>query len=297
MVLHHVAERAGVIIVRPAAFDAERLAGGDLHVIDVTMIPERLEDAIGEAQDHDVLRGFLAEEVINAEGVFFREGIRDDGVELRSGGEVVAEGFLDDDPGPAAGGGFVELEVLEVFQDSLELGRRDGEIKEAIAAGAELGIDIGKALGERLVALGIAELAAMRKDAACEALPALILDALTGEFPGVIAELGAELLVRFIAPGEADDGERGGEIAIGGKVVKGRDELALGEIASGAKDNHRARLRHRTAGETLAEGIGLFGSFRCHSGFERGENGEGVQCNSARVRAKMKAFDLNFTIA
>ena len=34
-----------------ATLDAERFRGGDLHVVDVVAIPERLENAVAEAQD------------------------------------------------------------------------------------------------------------------------------------------------------------------------------------------------------------------------------------------------------
>ena len=104
VVLHHVAQGAGAVVIGPAAFHAESLAGGDLDVIDVAVVPERLEDAVGETQHHDVLRGLLAEEVIDAEGIALREGEIDHAVQLAGGGEIGAEGLLDDDAGPAAGG-------------------------------------------------------------------------------------------------------------------------------------------------------------------------------------------------
>ena len=66
MVLDHVAQRAARLVVTRAALDAERLGGGDLDVVDVAAVPDRLEDGVGETQDHDVLRRFLAEEMVDA---------------------------------------------------------------------------------------------------------------------------------------------------------------------------------------------------------------------------------------
>ena len=55
-----------VVVVAAAALDADRLGDGDLHVVDVAAVPDRLEDAVGEAEDHQVLDGLLAEVVIDA---------------------------------------------------------------------------------------------------------------------------------------------------------------------------------------------------------------------------------------
>ena len=73
MVLHHVADRARFFIVAAAPFDAERFGDGDLHVIDVRVIPKRLEQDVGEAQRHQVLHRFLAEIVVDAENIALEE--------------------------------------------------------------------------------------------------------------------------------------------------------------------------------------------------------------------------------
>ena len=67
MVLHHVAEGAGFFVVAGSAFHAERFAGGDLDMVDVTGVPHRLEQGIGEAENDDVLRSLFAEVVVNTE--------------------------------------------------------------------------------------------------------------------------------------------------------------------------------------------------------------------------------------
>jgi len=38
----------------------------NLHMVDVVAVPERLEDGIGEAKDHDVLHGLFAQVVVEA---------------------------------------------------------------------------------------------------------------------------------------------------------------------------------------------------------------------------------------
>ena len=60
VVLDHVAQRAGLLVVRAARLDADALADRDLHVVDVVPVPQGLEDAVGPAEDEDVLDGLLA---------------------------------------------------------------------------------------------------------------------------------------------------------------------------------------------------------------------------------------------
>jgi hypothetical protein len=49
MVLNHIANRAGFIIERAPALDAEVLCHRDLHTFDVLAVPERLQERILEA--------------------------------------------------------------------------------------------------------------------------------------------------------------------------------------------------------------------------------------------------------
>ena len=89
MVLDDVAEGAGLLVEGAAAFDADGLGGGDLDVVDVVAVPDGLEDAVGEAEDEDVLNGLFAEVVIDAEDLVFGEDLVDLVVELAGGFEVV----------------------------------------------------------------------------------------------------------------------------------------------------------------------------------------------------------------
>ena len=65
VVLHHVAQRAGLLVIAGARADAFFLRHRDLHVVDVPLVEQRLEDAVGEAQHQDVLDGLLAEVVVD----------------------------------------------------------------------------------------------------------------------------------------------------------------------------------------------------------------------------------------
>ena len=100
MILDDVAQRAGGLVERPAALDADALSRGDLDVIDVVAVPDILEDAIGEAEDEDVLDGLLAEIVVDAEDLILVEDLVDLVVEGAGRFEVVAERLLDNGADP-----------------------------------------------------------------------------------------------------------------------------------------------------------------------------------------------------
>jgi hypothetical protein len=59
MVLHHVAQCTGFFIVTGPRADAFRFTHGDLHMVDVLVVPNRLEDDVGETDDHQILNGFF----------------------------------------------------------------------------------------------------------------------------------------------------------------------------------------------------------------------------------------------
>ena len=66
MVLENVADRAGLLVERSAVLDADRLGHRDLHVVHVAPVPERLEDAVPEAEDQQVADRLLPEVVVDA---------------------------------------------------------------------------------------------------------------------------------------------------------------------------------------------------------------------------------------
>ncbi len=74
---NHVAQSTGSIEVAATHLDANGFGIGDGDVIDVTAVPDGLEDAVAEAEDHDVLHGLFAEVMVDAVNLFFREHFLD----------------------------------------------------------------------------------------------------------------------------------------------------------------------------------------------------------------------------
>ena len=66
MVLDDVAQRPGLLVEGAAGAHTDVFGDRDLDVVDVVLVPDGLEDAVGEAQGHDVLHRLLAEVVVDA---------------------------------------------------------------------------------------------------------------------------------------------------------------------------------------------------------------------------------------
>ncbi len=64
MVLHHIAQRARLVIIPAAPFHADAFGHGDLHMVYVLAVPERFKQSIGKADRHQVLHGFFAEVMV-----------------------------------------------------------------------------------------------------------------------------------------------------------------------------------------------------------------------------------------
>ena len=138
VVLDHVAGGADAVVVAGATGDADVLGHGDLHVVDVVGVPDRLEHLVGEAQGQEVLHRLLAQVVVDPEDRVGREDPLDDVVELAGALEVVAERLLDDDPAPRAGGRLGQAAAVELLADGGEEAGRDGQVERVVAAGAAL---------------------------------------------------------------------------------------------------------------------------------------------------------------
>ena len=94
---HHVAIGAGLLVEAGALAEPQRLRHVDLHVIDEIAVPDRLEQAVGEAEREDVLRRLLAEEMVDAENLVLGEHLVQLGVQRLGALEIGAERLFHDD--------------------------------------------------------------------------------------------------------------------------------------------------------------------------------------------------------
>ena len=71
VVLHHVTQGAGFLVITAAGADAQFLAHRNLDVVHRLAVPELLENRIGKTEHQNVLDRFLAEVMVDAENLFF----------------------------------------------------------------------------------------------------------------------------------------------------------------------------------------------------------------------------------
>ena len=100
MIGNHVAQGAGSFVKAAAMFHAHSFGGGDLHVVHVIAIPQRLDNVVGKTEHHQVLNGFFSQVMIDAVNLIFREHLLEVLVELFRRFQVMAERFLDNDARP-----------------------------------------------------------------------------------------------------------------------------------------------------------------------------------------------------
>jgi hypothetical protein len=228
VVLQHVARGAAAVVVTAAGADAEFFGDGDLDVVDVATVPERLEDRVGETQDEEILDGLLAEVVVDAKDLRLAEVAGGDGVEVDGRVEVLAERLLDDDLalelGADAAAG--EAGLAEVLEDGFEDRGRGRDVEDQLqgAAGTLLGGgDLFLQGGE---GRGVVVAAGLVGGVVLDALPDVGTELAAGELLEVGGGLGAELRVRDGLTAEADQVEVGRKEAVDGQVVEGRQQLA-----------------------------------------------------------------------
>ena len=265
VVLHDVAQGAGLVVELAAALDADRLGHGDLDRVDVAPVPDRLEQPVPEAEDRQVLNRLLAEVVVDPIDLVLGEHLGDLAVQRSRGLEVVAERLLDDHarPAPLGADGAIALArrepgVVEMAHDLRVEARRNGQVEEAVAGGAAVPVDAIEALRELGVGGRVVEVAALVLDRGGDRLPDLRLDrAVATVLVDPVQQVVAELVVGPFASREAHAGELRRQEPVEEAVVEGGRELALGEVARRAADDHRARLGDPLVPQALAQRVGL----------------------------------------
>ena len=97
MVLQHVAQRAGAVVVIGTVLDADRLGHGDLHMVDEVAVPQGLDQRVGKTEHQQVLHRLLAEKVIDAVDLLLVEMLVQQAIEHLRRFEVFAKGLFDHD--------------------------------------------------------------------------------------------------------------------------------------------------------------------------------------------------------
>ena len=244
MVLDDVARRADRVVVAGPGTDTDVLGHGDLDVIDVALIPQRLEHRVGKSQRQDVLHRLLAQVVVDPEDVVGAHDASHEGIELPGAGAVVSEGLLDDDAAPGVGRLLHEPGAGDALSHGREPSRRDRQVEGAVAARAPGGVQVIHHASE-LVVGGVVLKGAELHEAhpRCQLLPDSGTPWGAGTRPSRFLHVAAQVVVGPGASADAHQGEAGGEQAAVGQVVDGRQELVAGQITSDAEHHQNAGVR------------------------------------------------------
>jgi len=202
-------------------------------MVDMIAIPERLEDAVGETEHHDVLNRFFPKIMINAINLIFGQHTEKFVIERLRGRQVGAERLLYDYAAPLIFLLVGQPGTAQLFHDHGKYLRWRCQIKQAVAAGVVLRVDLGQELFEFGISLRVIEFALKIEHAFAEPFP-------VGIYRRFRANLAAEGLIVAVASGDANDGELLRQQSGFAKVVERRNQQALGKIASSAEDHEDA---------------------------------------------------------
>src|SRR5260221_8861455 len=175
MVLENLAEGSRLVIVVATRSHTYCFGHGDLNMVDVLMVPDRLEYRIGKAEYGDILYRFLAQIVIDAVNLLFVVHGAQTFVKCARRIEISTKGLLHDNPRVALT--LVEASLAKHFGNPGIQVRGDSQIKQAVAFRAALLIQFVKALRQSPIPLPVIELQLGIKQPVGKALPKRFADA------------------------------------------------------------------------------------------------------------------------
>ncbi len=171
MVLHHVAQGAGMFVVAAALLHAQRLRHRDGHMVHIAPVPDGFEDRVGKTHGQDVLHRLLAQEVIDAEYLLLAEEPGQHIVDRDERVEVMSQRFLHDDTHMLA----VLCQTCrpQTTHHRLEQEWGDRQIEHLFGLAAPVGIASPQHLAQVNEAAGIADVGTDIPDQRGEFLPHL----------------------------------------------------------------------------------------------------------------------------
>ena len=231
----------------PRPGDAEGFGHGDLHAGDVVAIPDGFEKCSCKTEEEQILDGFLAQVVIDAEDARFGEG----GVQVASSCWAEArsrpKGFSTITRAPLA-----QPDLSRPSIDGGEHAGRDGQVVRGMLRRAEQFAQ--RREGGRIVVIAVDVLQELDQFGEGGRIEAAVL----GQ---AVLGAGAELLERPAGFGDADHGHV--KISAQDHLLQRREDLLVGEIAGGAEEyqgvgKHRVLCRD---GAAAASGFAVGSAF------------------------------------
>src|SRR5208282_5759013 len=111
--------------------------------------------AVRKAEDQNVLDRLFSQVVVDAVDLLLAHGLQELPVERLGGLQVAAEWFFDDHPPPASIFFLEQAHGGQLLGNYREEFRRGGQVKEIVAVGLQLAIQLGQQRGQLAVGLRI----------------------------------------------------------------------------------------------------------------------------------------------
>ena len=238
--------------------DAERLGDRQLHVVDVAVAPDRLEDRVREPQGVDVLHRLLAQVVVDPVDLRLLEPAVDGAGQLARRLQVVAERLLDHDP--HAGRAAVELGVAHPAHDHGEEAGRGRQVEHVMRSAAHVLVEGRQTQGEVVEVLVVVEPARLVVDHLGEGGPEPVVDRRPRVGLDRRPREPAERGVVHLGARVADQRELRRQQAALRQVVDRRQQLPLREVAGRPEDGEQrglGRPTHAQPGAQRVLGVGL----------------------------------------
>ena len=200
VVLEHVAQHTGLVVVAGSVANVDILGHRDLHMVHVVAVPDGLENGVAKAEEQDVLRGLLPQIVVNAVDLVFLEDGMEGMVEPLRGGQIMAKRLLDDDAPPCVRL-VIHMHRAQAFGDGRVERRRGRHIIQPVGRAA---LHLAEEGPEMLIVAGRVEVAPRVPQLIRENFPGLSIEGVAGKLPHPFSQPGSEFLAGIGAAGEAD---------------------------------------------------------------------------------------------
>src|SRR4029077_2984413 len=135
-----------MVKIAATPFNAHRLSHCNLYVIDVSAVPDGLEDSVGKKESHNFLDSLFSEIVVDPVNLVLFGHLAQLQVESFGRFQVVTEGFFNNDPAPILAPLFHQSRGRQLLHDGPEIIGGSGQIIEVVLLSGVIAINLRQEL-------------------------------------------------------------------------------------------------------------------------------------------------------
>src|SRR5581483_3280322 len=140
VILDHIAEQAGLFVIRASALHPQLFGDVNLNMVDVSPVPERFKNPVREPEDQEILNRLLSEVMVDPIDLLLLENLGDDAIQFPGACEVSSKRLFDDNAGPRFAGilGLCQPRCTKMLNDDREKTRRSRKIEKPVSGSSPL---------------------------------------------------------------------------------------------------------------------------------------------------------------